>query len=120
MSGAPTFPFSAGVSGSHRKENMMNNILTLSEMRELKISTAEYELNLSPGIYYATIDLMAEARDSLLRVFLTFDDGRKIFAPASWYNDYMGFRLRRPGDRVQITYKEKHNGKVFPVKAVDL
>ena len=103
-----------------KKGKHMNNILTLSEMRELKINTSEYELNLTPGTYDATIDLMAEARDSLLRVFLTFDDGRKIFAPAPWYNDFMGFRMRRPGDKVQITYKAKHNGNVFPVKAVDL
>ena len=58
---------------------MENKVYTQSELKARNIITMDYELNLEPGDYLAVLDLKAQARNCL-RVFFTFDDGRKIMA----------------------------------------
>lgn len=95
-----------------------NFIIGCDEMRELSIDTSCYRYNRDPGTYRAIIDLMAEARKKgTLRVFLTFEDGKKIIAPVYWWQDELGFRYRKPGDMVDITYEKCEDGRVFPKAA---
>ena len=97
---------------------MSKSIIGCDEMREHNIDTSCYGYNRDPGIYRAVIDLMAEARKSgVLRVFLTFSDGRKIIAPVYWWQKCLGFRDRKPGDTVLIEYKAIEDGRVFPKSA---
>ena len=93
-------------------------IIGCDEMRERGIDTSFYEYNRVPGIYKAVIDLMAESRKKgTLRVFLTFSDGRKILAPVYWWQMYLGFYERAPGENVLLEYKKIEDGRVFLVSA---
>ena len=76
----------------------------------------DYEYNTKIGTFEAKLVMKAEAHGKKLRVFLEFDDGRKIIAPVYWFNGYLGFREIPNGSRVRITYMERASG-VFPGKA---
>ena len=91
-----------------------SNVIGCDEMRERNIDTSCYGYNRDPGIHKAVIDLMAEARKvGTLRVFLTFSDGRKIIAPVYWWQKYLGFPKREPGDLVRLTLEKSEDGRVF-------
>ena len=101
---------------------MSKSIIGCDEMRERNIDTSCYGYNLDPGIYRAVIDLMAEARKKgVLRVFLTFLDGRKIIAPIYWWQIKLDpeFRKLKPGVTVLIAYEKIADGRVFP-KSMEL
>lgn len=74
-------------SGGIRTEN---KVYTQSELKAQNIITTDYVPNLEPGEFIAVLDMKAEARNCL-RVFFTFEDGRKIMAAAQWWQRYLGF-----------------------------
>ena len=96
---------------------MIENIVyTRKQMRELGIFTAEYVFNYEEGSFSATLDLKAEGHNGLLRLFFTFDDGRKIIAPVYWWQRYLGFYEIPIGSRLNLIFTKETKG-VFLTKA---
>ena len=94
----------------------MNDVMTRQEFAASDYVRNDYEYNTEVGTFEAKLVMKAEAHGRKLRVFLEFDDGRKIIAPVYWFNGYLGFREIPNGSRVRITYMERASG-VFPGKA---
>lgn len=61
---------------------MEDKVYTQDGLRDENILTLDYRLNLEVGRFVAVLDLKAEARNCL-RVFFTFEDGRKVLAEVS-------------------------------------
>ena len=93
----------------------MNDVMTRQEFAASDYVRNDYEYNTKIGTFEAKLVMKAEAHGKKLRVFLEFDDGRKILAPVYWFN-YLGFREIPNGSRVRITYMERTTG-VYPGKA---
>ena len=91
---------------------MENKVYTQSELKAQNIITMDYELNLEPGEYLAVLDLKAQARNCL-RVFFTFDDGRKIMAAVQWWQKYLGLYEIPVGTRLQLHYKKNAREEVY-------
>ena len=91
---------------------MENKVYTQREMKAENILTMEYELNLEPGKFSAVLDMKAEARNCL-RVFFTFDDGRKVMATAQWWQKYLGFYEMPVGTHLLLHYKENSRKEVY-------
>lgn len=81
-------------------------VLSRNEFNKSGIDTNAFEFNYEPGKFEASIVLMAQGHYGILRVFLEFDDGRKIIAPVWGWQDYLGFYDRKPGDRVCLIYEQ--------------
>lgn len=94
----------------------MHDVMTRQEFAASDYVRNDYEYNTKIGTFEAKLVMKAEAHGKKLRVFLEFDDGRKIIAPVYWFNGYLGFREIPNGSRVRITYMERASG-VFPGKA---
>ena len=91
---------------------MENKVYTQSELKARNIITMDYELNLEPGEYSAVLDLKAQARNCL-RVFFTFDDGRKIMATVQWWQKYLGLYDLPVGTRLRLIYKKNTRDEVY-------
>ena len=91
---------------------MENKVYTQNELKARNIITMDYELNLEPGEYLAVLDLKAQARNCL-RVFFTFDDGRKIMAAVQWWQKYLGLYEIPVGTRLQLHYKKYAREEVY-------
>ena len=91
---------------------MENKVYTQSELKARNIITMDYELNLEPGDYLAVLDLKAQARNCL-RVFFTFDDGRKIMATVQWWQKYLGLYDLPVGTRLCLIYKKNTRDEVY-------
>lgn len=89
---------------------MANDVYPRDYFRRNGISTDQYVENRTPGKHTATLDMKAEGRSKRLRLFFTFDDGRKIIAPAYYWKKYLGFYEIPVGSRVVLTYTEKSDG----------
>ena len=98
----------------------MSHILTRNQFRRLGKETCMYEYNTLPGVFEATIDLMAQGHEDILRLFFSFADGRKIIAPVYAYNGHLGFFTRKPGDRVLLIYEDVGRERVYLTDAKDL
>ena len=91
---------------------MENKVYTQNELKARNIITMDYELNLEPGEYSAVLDLKAQARNCL-RVFFTFDDGRKIMAAVQWWQKYLGLYEIPVGTRLRLIYKKNTRDEVY-------
>ena len=91
---------------------MENKVYTQNELKARNIITMDYELNLEPGEYLAVLDLKAQARNCL-RVFFTFDDGRKIMATVQWWQKYLGLYEIPVGTRLRLIYKKNTRDEVY-------
>ena len=91
---------------------MENKVYTQNELKARNIITMDYELNLEPGEYLAVLDLKAQARNCL-RVFFTFDDGRKITAAVQWWQKYLGLYEIPVGTRLRLIYKKNTRDEVY-------
>jgi hypothetical protein len=95
-----------------------NRTYTQDELERFGIVTDCYNLNLEPGSYLARFDLRATVRSgSDLRVFFTFEDGRKVLAVAKWFNRFLGLYEIPIGTQVLLTYTRNSKGNVFLTKA---
>lgn len=94
---------------------MENKVYTQDELRRGNILTTEYKLNLEPGVYIARLDLKAEnvRGKKCLRLFFTFEDGRKVISTAHWWNGYLGFFERPIGQLLRLTYAANTQGEVY-------
>lgn len=91
---------------------MENKIYTQNELKAQNIITMDYALNLEPGEFVAVLNLKAQARNCL-RVFFTFEDGRKIMAAAQWWQRYLGFYEIPVGTRLLLHYRENSRKEVY-------
>ncbi len=91
-----------------------DKVYSTEEMQREHIFTEEYTFNLTPGIFVAKLDMKAEANfKRCLRVFFTFDDGRKVIATVHWWQKYLGLYFIPVGSRLALKYTEKEDGRVF-------
>ena len=87
---------------------------TQEELEKFKIYTYDYELNLEPGVFLAKFELRATSKaNNNLRVFFTFEDGRKIIAVTKWFQQYLGFYEIHIGSKVRLLYKPNSKGEVY-------
>jgi hypothetical protein len=93
---------------------MENKVYTQDELRRENILTDEYALNLEPGEFIARLDLKAETprRNNCLRLFFTFEDGRKVMSTAHWWQRYLGF-IETPADTQKLIVEVAHLGTAF-------
>lgn len=91
---------------------MENKVYTQNELKAQNIITMDYALNLEPGEFVAVLDLKAQA-SNCLRVFFTFEDGRKIMAVAQWWQRYLGFYEISVGTRLLLHYRENSKKEVY-------
>ena len=91
---------------------MENKVYTQNELKAQNIITMDYALNLEPGEFVAVLDLKAQA-SNCLRVFFTFEDGRKIMAVAQWWQRYLGFYEISVGTRLLLHYRENSRKEVY-------
>ena len=91
---------------------MENKGYTQNELKAQNIITMDYVLNLEPGEYVAVLDLKEQARNCL-RVFFTFEDGRKIMAAAQWWQRYLGFYEIPVGTHLLLHYRENSRKEVY-------
>ena len=91
---------------------MLDKVYKQYELKRLNILTTEYELNLEPDDFIAVLDLKAEARNCL-RVFFTFEDGRKVMATTQWWQQYLGMYEIPVGSRLLLHYRENSRGEVY-------
>jgi len=95
-----------------------NRTYTQDELEYFEIMTGDYQLNLDPGSYLARFDLRATVRSSGgLRVFFTFEDGRKVLAVVKWFSKFLGFYEIAIGTQVLLTYTRSSKRNVFLTKA---
>ena len=90
----------------------LSKVYTQNELKAQNIITMDYVLNLEPGEYVAVLDLKAQARNCL-RVFFTFEDGRKIMAAAQWWQRYLGFYEIPVGTHLLLHYRENSRKEVY-------
>ena len=91
---------------------MENKVYTQNELKAQNIITMDYALNLEPGEFVAVLDLKAQA-SNCLRVFFTFEDGRKIMAVAQRWQRYLGFYEISVGTRLLLHYRENSKKEVY-------
>ena len=91
---------------------MENKVYTQSELKAQNILTMDYVLNLEPGDFIGVLDLKAQARNCL-RVFFSFEDGRKIIATPQWWQKYLGFYEIPIGAHLLLHYKENARKEVY-------
>ena len=91
---------------------MENKVYTQNELKAQNIITMDYALNLEPGEFVAVLDLKAQA-SNCLRVFFTFEDGRKIMEVAQWWQRYLGFYEISVGTRLLLHYRENSKKEVY-------
>ena len=87
-----------------------NIVYTRKQMQALGMITTDYVINYEEGSFPARLDLKAEGHNGMLRLFFTFDDGRKIIAPVYWWHQYLGFYAIPTGSRLILTYTKEAKG----------
>lgn len=90
-----------------------NWIYTRRQMRELNISTDDYCFMSEAGFFFGRLDLRAEAKDRMLRLFITLDDGRKIITPVFWWQNFVGFYEIKNGTRLKFHYVKNGQNKIY-------
>ena len=95
-------------------QKIENRTYTQDELEQKGIMTCGYNLNLEPGTYLARFDLRATVRSSSdLRVFFTFDDGRKVIAVVKWFHQFLGLYDIPIGSHVLLAYTRNSKGNVY-------
>lgn len=91
-----------------------NRIYTQDELEHCELPTYAYKLNLQPGSFSATLDLKArQPYGGDLRVFFSFDEGRKVFALVKWFQKDLGVADIPVGSKVNLIYSKNKAGNVF-------
>ena len=97
---------------------MKNDVMSRADFRESDMVVNDYRYNTDPGSFEAILTLKAQGANGVLRLFFTFDDGRKIIAPVYRWNRYLGFYEIPLGSRVRLTYEEKARGTYLTMAEV--
>ena len=98
-----------------RNEIKMENtkVYSRTEMREMMIDTSEYFFMEESGDFVGTLEMKAEARAGMLRIFLRLSDKRKIITPVFWWQRYLGFYEMEIGTKLKLSYRESSQNKIF-------
>ena len=98
-----------------RKEIKMENtkVYSRTEMREMMMDTSEYFFMDESGDFVGTLEMKAEARAGMLRLFLRLSDERKIITPVFWWQRYLGFYEMKIGTKLKLSYRESSQNKIF-------
>ena len=91
---------------------MEDKVYTQDGLRDENILTMDYRLNLEVGRFVAVLDLKAEARNCL-RVFFTFEDGRKVLVAVQWWQKYLGMYETPIGTKLLLHYGKNSRGEVY-------
>ena len=87
-----------------------NRIYTPDELRDERIYTDEYHFNSDVGEFVGILNLKATTRKGDLRLFFTFEDGRKVIALAPWFHKFFNMKDADIGNRYHLTYEKKSGG----------
>lgn len=90
-----------------------NKVYSRAEMQEAGIVTNDYAFMDKPGEYIGTLEMKAEARGGMLRLFLRLVDGRKIITPVFWWQGYLGFYEMDNGTRLKFVYGQSSKGSTY-------
>ena len=90
-----------------------DKIYTCEEMRTLGIDTSAYRFLDEIGDFRGELVLKAEARNSNLRAFFDFEDGRKIITPIFWFQRAQGLWDIPVGSRLLLHYGLSSKGGVY-------
>lgn len=88
-------------------------VYSRTEMREMMIDTSEYFFMNESGDFVGTLEMKAEARAGMLRLFLRLSDKRKIITPVFWWQRYLGFYEMKVGTKLKLSYRESSQNKIF-------
>ena len=90
-----------------------NKVYTCAEMREMMIDTSDYVFMDEVGEFTGTLEMKAEAKSGMLRIFFRLSDDRKIITPVFWWQKYLGFFHIPVGTRLLLTYVNGRDDKVY-------
>lgn len=90
-----------------------NKVYTREEIRLADMDTSEYAFMDEAGEYIGRLELKAEARSGMLRVFFLLEDGRKIITPVFWWQKYLGFYEMNIGIQLKLIYAMNSKGSVY-------
>ena len=96
---------------------MENRIYTLEDVRKIPYTTNAYRRLSEPGIYYGTLYMKAEARNTKLRLFFTMRDGAKVLTPVFFFQQEDGLWDLDVGVEYRLTYEHSSVGDVYLTKA---
>ncbi|MCH5296904.1 MAG: hypothetical protein J1E85_04460 [Ruminococcus sp.] len=100
--------------GSGKDKQMENTkVYSRTEMREMMIDTSDYLFMNEVGEFTGTLEMKAEARSGMLRVFLRLSDDRKIITPVFYWQKYLGFYEMEIGTKLKLFYSESSLNKVY-------
>lgn len=88
-------------------------VYSRTEMREMMIDTSEYFFMDESGDFVGTLEMKAEARAGMLRLFFRLSDNRKIITPVFWWQSYLGFYEMEIGTKLKLSYRESSQNKIF-------
>ena len=88
-------------------------VYSRTEMREMMIDTSEYFFMDESGDFVGTLEMKAEARAGMLRLFFRLSDKRKIITPVFWWQGYLGFYEMKIGTKLKLSYRESSQNKIF-------
>ena len=87
-----------------------NKLYTTSEMMEKGIYTGDYRKMDVPCQVNGTLVLKACGDRRTMRMFFVLDDGRKIFTPVFWWQQYLGLPDMPIGTKLRLTYIQNPKG----------
>lgn len=94
-------------------------VYSRSEMREMMMDTSEYFFMDESGDFVGTLEMKAEARAGMLRLFFRLSVERKIITPVFWWQRYLGFYEMEIGTKLKLSYRESSQNKIF-LKSVEI
>ena len=88
-------------------------VYSRTEMRVMMMDTSEYFFMNESGDFVGTLEMKAEARAGMLRLFFQLSDNRKIITPVFWWQSYLGFYEMKIGTKLKLSYRESSQNKIF-------
>ncbi len=93
-----------------------NKVYTCAEMREMMIDTSDYSFMDEVGEFTGTLEMKAEAKSGMLRIFLRLSDDRKIITPVFWWQKHLGFYEMEIGTQLRLYFRESAREKIYLAK----
>lgn len=87
-----------------------NKVYTSLEMMQERIYTGDFYRMEEPCQVIGRLVLKAESREGIMRAFFVLEDGRKIFTPVFWWQQYLYLVETPIGTRFRLTYVKNPKG----------
>ena len=87
-----------------------NKIYTSFEMMREGIYTGDFHRMEEPCQVIGRLVLKAESREGIIRAFFVLEDGRKIFTPVFWWQQYLDLIETPIGTKFRLTYVKNPKG----------